>query len=173
MARRSRVIVRGRGSDRGSVWIGVILGPTTVAAATNSLVGVLNAAALALRPFTVMRTRLDVMWASDQVAAIEDPFGFLGCIVVSDQATAAGVASVPAPGTNTDAPFFVHQGMSTLFNFITGVGFEGNSAMHYEINSKAMRKVGNNEDIAFVVSNSNSADGADVHILGRILVKLH
>jgi len=58
-------------SDRIPVWIGVNIEDTSIAASTGVLVASLNAAALAFRPFTVMRTRLVVQWETDQSIALE------------------------------------------------------------------------------------------------------
>ncbi len=172
MARRfGRTVVRS--TKRGSVWLGLNIGATAIPASSAVLVGSLNAAALALRPFTVVRTRFVVRWASDQVAAIEDPHGALGMIVVTDTAVAAGVASIPTPTTNTNAGWFVHQPLLVGFDFITGVGFDSNAGMQYTVDSKAMRKVGDDDQVPIVVDNNNGADAAIVTMIGRMLVKLH
>ena len=173
MARRSfgQRVVRSK-SDRGNVWLGLDLGPTTIAPNTLVLTLSLTAAEMLLRPFTVIRTHLEVSWQSDQGGATENPHGALGIIVVNDQALGIGASAIPDPLNQPDAPFFVWQGLQTQFTFGSGVGFDADAGSRYAVDSKAMRKVGNNEDIAVMVANANTAHGADVGIKGRMLVKL-
>ncbi len=155
------------------VWIGSGI---TLAAATgsaNNLFSTLNAAALLLRPFTIIRTRLKILFVSDQVAAAETPQGVFAKIVISDQASAAGAASIPGPVTNPDAPFHVYEPLISEFLFGTAVGFQdapGGSVN--DVDSKSMRKVGANEDVATLVE-LRTALGASVAVEGRTLVKLH
>ena len=60
------------GSKRKTLWLEFqpVLA-TTDAAGEAVLVFSLNAAALALRPFTIVRTHFEVMVTSDQAAAVE------------------------------------------------------------------------------------------------------
>ena len=132
MARRS-VVVRTplrQGQRRQNVWIGVDLGPTVVPASAKVLLGLLDAAALGLRPFTIIRTRLFIHIESDQTAASEVSQGVFGEIVVSDQAVAAGAASVPGPVTNPDAPFIVYEPFVNSFLFGDGTGFLAGRHLH-------------------------------------------
>ena len=93
-------------------------------------------------------------------------------MVVSEEAAAAGVASIPDPDTNTDGDWLVWQSLITSFAFGSDIGFGHGVGQQYVVDSKAMRKVGNNKQVAIVVSNS-SAVGGIVGIEGRMLVKLH
>ncbi len=172
---RSRIVVRRGGvvTRRQNVWLGVNVQTTAIAAATAVLVASLNAAALALRPFTVVRTRMLIRWSSDQSAATERPFGAIGQIVVSDEAAAAGVASIPDPVTNPSAPWFFYEPLSDEIIFKSGVGIDSGAGYVVLGDSKSMRKVGQNEDITLIATNSSSTDGANVVVQGRILVKLH
>ncbi len=169
---RSRTITARK---RESQWIQLC--PTTtasnVAAATSVLIGSLSAGALALRPFTVVRTRFQAWWAGDQVAASEEPFAALGLIVVSDQASAAGVASIPSPISDADGDWFVYENLQSSVLFATASGFSGSEGKSSAVDSKAMRKVGPNEDIAVVVENGSSVFGGQIIVCGRMLVKLH
>ncbi len=91
--------------------------------------------------------------------------------VVSDSASAAGVASVPTPITQADADFFVYESLVTSFLFASAVGIsDGNQGQRFD--SKAMRKVGIDEDIVVTVENGNATDGANIAFVGRMLVKL-
>jgi len=169
--RRSN-LVRAK-TSRQMVWLAFEVDRQTVAANTQILSLVLNAAALALRPFTVVRTRAEILWTSDQQAATEGPFGAVGDIVVSDQASAAGAASVPDPLTDGDGDWFTYQPLIVKFQFASGVGFHPDAGAHFSIDSKAMRKVGINDDLITVVTNGDSTTGAEFSYVGRTLVKLH
>ena len=67
MANRTRRFVRP--APKTKIWIGAGAGTTVLAASSATLVSVLNAGALALRPFTILRTRMDLLVASDQTGA--------------------------------------------------------------------------------------------------------
>ncbi len=169
MARRfsNRTVTR---TKRGNVWFITDVTAVNVPAATKVLLASFNAAALALRPFTIIRTHLTVQWDSDQQVATESPVGAVGEIIVSDQAVGIGATAIPDPISQADAPWFVWQGLITHFDFGSAVGFSrmGNQ---YIIDSKAMRTVGNNEDKAIVATNTSGV-GGDITIIGRRLVKL-
>ncbi len=162
----------GRGPTRTSQWISMELGETTLAGGTLNLVGSLNAAALLARPFTIVRTRIECYYSSDQTAASETPFGSFGIIVASDKAVALGVTGVPQPITQADGDWFVWQSMVIGVKSLTSVGVEFNTGHHYAIDSKAMRKVGADEDIAVCFEQVPAAT-AVINIAGRMLIKLH
>ena len=168
MALRRRPFIRP--PARTSLWLTHEPAQDAVAASANTLIAVLGATALALRPFTVVRTRLMVKLCSDQVAASENPFGAFGIIVTTEQATAAGAASIPNPSTDGDADWFVHQPLFAPFTFLSSAGVFDNDRLHV-IDSKAMRKVGNNQDLAFMYD-MNTGVGGTFFSGGRILVKL-
>ncbi len=154
------------------MWISAELGESTLAGGTNNFLGSLNAQALLLRPFTIIRTRIECYYSSDQTAASETPFGSFGMIIVSDKAAALGVTAVPMPITQADGEFHVWQSMVIGVKSLTSVGAEFNTGWHYPIDSKAMRKVGPDEDLA-VVFEQVPAAAAVINIAGRILIKLH
>ncbi len=93
--------------------------------------------------------------------------------VVSDQASAAGVGSVPTPVTESDADFFLYEPLMAAFTFADATGIDADSGTVTQFDSKAMRKVGINEDVVLVVENEHSTQGAAVTIIGRMLLKLH
>ncbi len=114
----------------------------TLVAVGGTIFFSLNAAALALRPFTVVRSRFLVSIASDQVAASETQVGAVGLAVVSDQANAIGVTAVPTPITDMGSDlWFVHQLLYNEMIFGSAIGFQTQAQRIYEIDSKAMRKV--------------------------------
>ena len=159
---------------RQASWGDIDIQSVGIGGAAKALLGSLNAAALALRPFTIVRVHLEIQWGTDQLIASESPIGALGWLVVSEQAVSAGAGSIPAPITQSDAPWFVWQALQESFMFITGTGTNAgtSSAMHYTVDSKAMRKVGVNENVA-VIGENTSAVGAIISVTGRFLLKLH
>ncbi len=174
MARRS--FVRGpalrQGQRRQTVWLDITSTDTTLAAAgTQVLIGVLNAAALALRPFTIVRTRGTWLVTSDQNAATESYFGNLGIAVVSEQAAAVGIGALPTPATERGSDLFLLlETWAGFFRFSAGSAV---SEMPREFDSKAMRKVNEAEQVAIVIEAGTLGSGIDVQVVGRMLVKLH
>ena len=156
MANRHRRQGFVRPPARTKMWIGVGVGSTIIASAITVLISSLSAGALLLRPFTILRTRQDILFKSDQEAADETPHGSLGQIVVTTNASGIGVTALPnSSGVDGDpgADWFVWQGLSVGFTFGSGVAFDANAGMHYVIDSKAMRKVGPNDDIVTLYDN--------------------
>ena len=94
--------------------------------------------------------------------------------VVTESAAAAGIASVPTPLTDTDGDYHVYTPVFQDFIFLSLVGFRENvgDGSNTLIDSKAMRKVGVDDDIA-VVLEQQSALGTIIALEGRMLVKLH
>ena len=134
----------------------------------------LSTAEKALRPFTVVRSRLLVAVTSDQLAASEIQVAALGIAVVSDQAEAIGVTAVPTPITDMSSDLWLmHQLLYNEFLFASGVGFQDGGMEQYAIDSKAMRKVNDGEDLIVVGEASSVGEGLRLTVGGRILVKLH
>ena len=164
-----------RPPPRTKMWIGQGVGSTALPASSKILVATLSAAALLLRPFTILRTHIDILYLSDQTAVTELPFGAYGQLIVTDTAAAIGVTAIPDPsGTDGDpeADWFIHQQMAVQVNFQSAVGFDGNFGMHYTIDSKAMRKVGPDDNEVAMFSEV-AAVGANIITGGRQLVQLH
>ena len=174
MARR-----RGRGfirpAPRTKMWIGAGVGSTTLSANSKHLVAQLSAGALLLRPFTILRTHLYLALKSDQVAANEDPGISLGMIVVTDAASAVGVTAIPDPDViagNPEADWFVHGNMRGSFAFLSAVGFDESAQTELRIDSKAMRKVGPDDDVVLMATEIFN-HGAILTTMGRRLIQLH
>jgi len=164
-----------RSARRETEWIGITWTGNALTSLGGTLFSSFNAAALALRPFTVVRLHLDVFLRSDQTASTEDFFGAIGVAIVSDQAVAVGVSAVPTPITDTSSDlWFVHQ-MIAGGIMAGGTPVEGNiRSLRYEIDSKAMRKVNGDQDLVVVGEvDTGAGNGMFVAIGGRLLVKLH
>jgi len=169
--RRSRFI---RPAPRTKIWIGAGVGGVSVPSNTKVLVSTLSVGSLLLRPFTVLRTHQVLLWSTDQIAASEGPVAGFGHIVVTEQAAAIGITAIPDPSGqdgDPEADWFVWQGLQTNFEFSTAAGFR-DVGKHYVVDSKAMRKVGPDDDLVSVVS-SNGGFGAILTVAGRRLIQLH
>ncbi len=168
-------VARGRSARRKTLWLDfaqVFTDRTNLAAATAVLASSLNAAALALRPFTVVRSYLECMVRSDQAAAVENQGGAIGMCVVSDQANTVGVTAVPTPSAEAGSDLWYlhrwfHANESSVATFAKDAGF-------FSVDSKAMRKVEEGSDLILVAElNSTLGSGLILSCAGRILVKLH
>ena len=161
--------VRGRTQRRKMQWLFLDFGITQHSAASAILIASLNAAALALRPFTIVRSHIALFQMSDQGIASEVQSLAFGLTIVSDQAVAAGVASVPAPAANQESDWLLHQWMLSNATDFTDSTVPG---IQFQSDSKAMRKVDVGSDLV-VVSESVTASGVRLSSAGRILIKLH
>ena len=164
-----------RGSRRETRWLNLdpvtaTLGTGGTAAITHSL----TTEELALRPFTVVRTRGVLHVQSDQTAASEVYNAALGIAVVSAQAEAIGVTAVPTPNADRESDlWFLFEEITGQFLFADATGFiEGAGGLIRHFDSKAMRKVEDGQDIVVVIENFFSA-GTQVTVSGRMLIKLH
>ncbi len=176
-ARKSGFIVRGGVRRRETVWFGGTAFTQTLATPTTvALVQSLNAAALALRPFTVVRTRGRILVHSDQSGAAETYGASFGEAIVSDQASAVGITAVPTPTTESGSDlWFVYEFMMGRQGFGTAVGFQ-DVGHEQSIDSKAMRKVEDGQDLVTVVEGPGAgltANGSQISGFTRTLVKLH
>ncbi len=159
---------------RESLWFSLAPVASAIAAASTAvLTNSLNAAALALRPFTVVRTRGSMMLASDQTSAIETYAASFGFCVVSDQASAIGVTAVPTPATDRGSDlWFVYESMAGRLQLATNVGFE-TAGRELQFDSKAMRKVEDGSDVVVVQETEAISNGVVLITSARMLVKLH
>ena len=174
MVHRKR-FMRGGRSVRETLWFSMTETRTTLAAAnTAAIILSLNAAALALRPFTIVRSLMFFHVRSDQGAATENYDVALGGAVVSDQAVAIGVTAVPTPFTDLGLDlWFLHQILSGHLEVTTDIGRIANNNLWRQVESKAMRKVEDGQDLIFTLENSSLSDGSTSFVAGRLLIKLH
>ncbi len=175
MAFRRRVPMRRSGNRRETSWFGIALTITSLGDSGTSLLAALNALGLAKRPFTIVRTYLEVMVTSDQITSTETGVGAIGMAVVSDQASAIGITAIPTPVTDLASDlFYLHQIVMTRISLITSAGFEMNSGQNYSLDSKAMRKVNDDQDVILVAETAAAPSaGLIFNVMGRFLVKEH
>ena len=173
--RKSGFILRGGVRRRETLWFDVPESVNTLAAANSAvIVSTLATAAKNLRPFTIIRSRLNWHCRSDQTGALERYQVAMGLAVVSDQATAIGVTAVPTPFTDLFSDlWFLHQITAGNFTFVSGIGFDPVGGIEKDIDSKAMRKVEDGQDLVFVLENSAQSSGSTNITAGRLLIKLH
>ena len=164
---------RGGRQVRETMWITLDATSTNFASASSAaLILSLNAGGLALRPFTIVRTRGNWIVRSDQNAVTEFYQVGLGVAVVSEQASAIGVTAVPTPFTDLGSDLFmVHQIQAGAIQVASAVGFQNIQSVDYD--SKAMRKVNDDQDVVVLLETSSVSLGATVLHGGRMLIKLH
>jgi len=107
----------------------------------------------------VRRSIIEGVWFSDQVAAVENPFGALGVMVASAQAVAAGVASLPDPVTEITSdvwriyqPLFVSQGATAV----------SKPVHRFVIDTRVNYKLQAGTDASIVVANGSAGAGANI-----------
>jgi len=177
VGRKSGFIMRSGGKRRETAWLGGEAFSVALAAPNTAvLASSLNALALALRPFTVVRTRGFASVSSDQSAATEDFGASLGMAVVSDQAVAVGVTAIPTPTLEDFSDlWYVYEMMLGRFAFGSAASFS-DVGVGRVIDSKAMRKVEDGQDLVLAVEGPGAtftASGSIIKVYTRILIKLH
>ena len=177
IGRKSGFIIRGGARRRETLWIGGVgFTQALVATTTVALVQTLNAAALALRPFTIVRTRGVISVRSDQQAASETFGASYGEAVVSDEAAAVGVTAVPTPTTDSASDLWhVYEYIVGRFQFGSTASFV-DVGVERIIDSKAMRKVEDGQQLVTVVEGPGAgltSSGSAILGYSRLLVKLH
>ncbi len=174
IARRSGLVLRGGVNRRQTLWIPSTVTATAVVQGTAVLLTSLNADALALRPFTVVRTRGFCHLASDQAANSERQWVNWGAIVVSDEAVAVGITAVPTPIMEAESDWHFYLSIAAMIQVVSATSvFE--IGVSQELDSKAMRKVDNGEDLITVVEApaTGISEGVVFRHFNRALVKLH
>ena len=143
---------------------------TTVPAASKVLLGTFSGQTGI--DLTILRTVGMVAVATDAVTATEAQIGGFGMIIVSDQAVAAGIASIPGAVTDADDDgWFIHMTFAQLWQSgdATGRGFQ---TLPYQFDSKAKRIIQENQSIAIVVENISASAGLLIADTSRILTQV-
>jgi len=151
------------------VWVGIDFLTPGIGGNASAIVSVGSAGLLLLRPFTVVRTRGIIRVISDQVAAQEEYEGVVAAEVVTQAASIGGIGSIPTPLTESDGDYFMYEPFLGLQVAATG----NNHPVTFNVDSKAMRKIGVDDQIVFVAQTSVGSQGVDVAMVGRMLIKLH
>ncbi len=141
-----------RGPKRQVAWINSAdQGYLTVSAGSKAIHQSFAPATAGLLKPTIVRTRGVVSFKSTQAAADAEVIGAYGMAIVSDQAFAAGAASIPGPFTDADWDgWFLWGGIALSLQFVDATGVYVEDRL-LEVDSKAMRKVSDNETVVFMV----------------------
>ena len=178
MARRSpsgRFPALRQGRRRESLWLFSAWSTSTILSNGVVLITSLNAAALALLPFTIVRSRGVLHLRTDQIANTEAQAVTYGKIVVTQEASTAGVASVPTPISEGNSDFHVYEQVATAYILSSAVGIDAAAGVMHVFDSKAMRKVDSGEDLIAVaeVPATGLSEGVIFRTQTRTLIKLH
>ncbi len=173
--RKSGLVLRSGSMRRKMLWIGDTANSNTIALGTAVLLRQLNAAALALRPFTIVRTHGYLSLRSDQAAGSEAQSINYGETVVTEQASAIGVTAVPTPVTDDGSDWHVFATLMSVFILSDATGFSSPGDRTLVFDSKAMRKVDLGEDLVSVVETNatGTSEGVIFRPYARTLIKLH
>jgi len=172
---RARHFTSGGKSRRSTVWLAQKpLIDVAAAADSATFISALDTFGKSLLPFTIVRTHVALRVRSDQLSASESYQMGFGGSVVSDQATTIGITAIPNPISDQNSDlFFIHRLEFGELLLASAVGFEENGAKTIQIDSKAMRKVGPEEDVVFCMETGSVSGGIIVTTGIRMLVKLH
>ncbi len=169
MARSHRVFTRG--PRRLTNWIGPADQEyVTVSAGTKVIIASLDPdVANMVRP-TIVRTRGNVSIKTNVATALTF-VGAFGVGVVSNDAFAAGVASIPGPFSDADwHGWFVWRSFSySQIESGTGANVWQNH-LNVEVDSKAMRRVSTNETVVLIAESQDDTFGISMPL--RMLFKL-
>jgi len=170
MARRVRSF--SRGPRRALDW-----SASTPATAFASLAGSTSAISQIFVPIvggeTVVRTRGMFGWGTDNAAGDEPQIGAYGICVVSEPAASVGITAVPTPDTDAAwGGWLYHTYFMSNTEFQSSVGVNFDNIRRIVIDSKAMRKIDENDRLITVIQNS-SADGMIFNDSTRFLTKVH
>jgi len=155
---------------RKTIWVGASETVfTTVTSGASLLLSSFAPDALSILAATVVRVRGLFQVQPNSFAADLDYDGAYGLAVVSDEALAAGAASIPRPFDDDDwTGWLVHGYYSQHFMFDnTASGYLEPATV---IDSKAMRKVRPNEALVWMVESRTGA--VKVQIPARVLMML-
>jgi len=173
-ARRSGLVLRGGRMRRESLWLGSAPATNSIGLGTGVLLTVLNTAALAFRPFTIIRTRGLLYLFSDQSANSENQMIGFGATVVTEEASAIGVTAVPTPLSEQSSDWYVYETLMSTVVVSSAIGIF-NAAESRVIDSKAMRKVDTGQDVITAVETAATgiSEGVSFRAQVRTLIKLH
>ena len=171
---RSSFRVLGRGARRKVTWgiSAFTTAYTTLPAASAIFAQVFDPRLLgnvASIESTIVRVRGILSVRSDQASVVEEQFGSLGFIIISDAQASVGITSIPIPQTDgAEDGWFVW--VPFMQDGIQGSANKGSN--EYVIESKAMRKLESGTQMAVVVENSHSTEGLEFAMNFRFLMKL-
>ncbi len=171
MARAPRRSFPARSHRRIPTWVGPAdQSYVSVGSGASVLVASFDAAGAGLIKPTVARVRGNVDIKLNTYAATVDISGAYGMCVVSDEAFVAGAASIPRPFDDAGWDgWFVWRAFTMHFEFDDATGSLLGS-LNQEVDSKAMRKVTENDTIVLMCESQSGALQIAMHL--RMLLLL-
>ena len=172
MARRRSFSTNVGKVKRQVTWVGPA-DQTFVAVATGgaTIVATFDPSALGMLKPTVVRTRGDVSIIPNSVGADLNIVGAYGLAIVSDQAVAIGVTGIPTPWTDPSWDgWFVWRSFGYRVENSTSVSINSPLNISHEVDSKAMRKITDNETMVMVAE--SQAGAFNISMALRTLLKL-
>ncbi len=162
---------RSSGPKRQVTWVAPAdQGFISVASNTKVLIATFDPAAASLIKPTLIRTRGAVSVIAESTAVDVEITGAYGLAIVSDQAVAAGIASIPGPFDDAEWDgWFVWRSFAMKIDSVTQTGVF-RSSWTQEVDSKAMRKVTDNETCVVVAESQSGAFQISMPL--RVLLKL-
>ena len=144
-----------RGAQRLTQWIAPALQSYVAVASTGAT---LIASISFEESLTIVRTRGAIVIQPASYAADANITGAVGMGIVSAEAFAAGVASIPEPFTDGDwGGWFVWRSFGLRVEFVSATGVIFPATYTMEIDSKAMRKVTPNEVMVVIAESFSGA----------------
>jgi len=123
---------------------------------------------------TVIRIRGSFGWQTDTPGAPEVQVGAYGIAVVTAQAVSVGITAIPHPVTDAAwGGWMYHHFIQSSNQNFTNAGFAFGGFHRIEVDSKAMRKVDEDDRLVMVVENSSSSFGFEIMDSFRLLSKVH
>ncbi len=161
----------GRSVRRKTTWVGPADQQfVSVATGASVIIASFDPQGAAMLAPTIVRTRGQISFRWNTTGADSTLSGAFGVGIVSDEAFAAGTASIPRPFDDADWGGWLLWGAFAMqLDFNTGVGAQ----MLYETreaDSKAMRKVTANETVVLMCESQSGAVDIAMHL--RLLFKL-
>ena len=158
-------------AKRQVTWVGPAdQGYISVTGNSKVLIGSLSPTASGIGKPTVVRTRGQVSVKPTTYAADIETVGAFGIAIVSAQAFGIGITAIPGPFIDSDWDgWFVWRSFSFAYEFHDATASLLGS-FQQEVDSKAMRKVSENETIVLVAESQSG--GFDISFPIRMLLKL-
>jgi len=146
-------------------WSAALKGQIVGMDIAEGVVGVGDGALAVALPFTILRTRGRVMLELNTAGAGERVVCAVGITVAGDRAVAAGVASLPGPQSQGEAPWLWHDYLTVSSGSEAAVISEF-LVDRVTLDSKAMRKVRDDQTLVLMAEISESADmGGTVNLM--------
>ena len=164
---RSRAPIVNR---RQTEWVKFTFGGSSISANGSVLLGTGFVATVS--GLTIIRLRGELLVTALMNAATDSMRIAMGMILVSDEAFAAGVASIPSPISDIDDDWMYHQFMLVQSGVLSGDG-QG-TEFRFEVDNKAMRKFPGGKTLVAVMEAESEAGTVvvDVQFNLRGLIKL-